>query len=263
MVRRKTSVLVVEDNLGDARLIQEYLRESQTIDASIEIVSTLAGAVEIMRDHAFDIVLLDLSLSDSSGLGSVRLLTRTAPTTPIVVLSGNEDYKLILESVQVGAQDYLPKQDVSTNSLSRAISSAIERQAMLVERETLASIGRTISSNLDIDVVFGSFAEQVRTLLPVDRMMLSWGDEDDSVLVHRHMWNDSSIPFDDHHRYVIPVQSWETFSTVGQGTIGWGSEHFGAASSSELEERFAENGFTSAMVTPLRAGDSTNGVLIA
>ena len=62
MDRRVTSVLVVEDNLGDARLIQEYLRESQTLDAQIDIVSTLGEAVEALNARQFDIVLLDLSL---------------------------------------------------------------------------------------------------------------------------------------------------------------------------------------------------------
>ena len=161
MIRRPTSVLVVEDNPGDARLIQEYLRESPTIEAELTMVSTLASAIDVVETKQFDVILLDLALSDSSGLGSVRALGRIASTTPILVLSGNEDYDLILQTVQAGAQDYLPKNDASTSNLSRAISSAIERQAMLVERDTLTKIGRIISSNLDIDVVFGQFADQV------------------------------------------------------------------------------------------------------
>ena len=103
MDQRRTSVLVVEDNPGDARLIQEYLRESPAIDASLTLVSTLAAAVEVLQTEQIDIVLLDLSISDSSGLYSFRTLIRTAPTTPIVVLSGNEDRELILQAVQVGA----------------------------------------------------------------------------------------------------------------------------------------------------------------
>ena len=167
MIRRPTSVLVVEDNPGDARLIQEYLRDSPTLDADLTIVETLEKAIDTLHTTSFDVVLLDLSLSDSSGLGSVRILSRTAERTPILVLSGNDDLELILQTVQAGAQDYLPKQDASTGSLSRAISNAIERQAMMIERDTLTKIGLTISSNLDIDVVFGQFADQVRTLIPI------------------------------------------------------------------------------------------------
>lgn len=261
MKRRSTSVLVVEDNPGDARLIQEYLRVSTTLDASIEMVATLAEAVESFRTGKFDIVLLDLSLSDSSGLGSVRVLTSISKTTPIVVLSGNEDEELVLQSVQAGAQDYLPKNDVSTSNLTRAISSAIERQSLLVERDTLATIGRIISSNLDIDVVFGNFAEHVQTLIPVERMVISWGDDEELCLVNRHTWGGLSAPWDHDGEYIVPIQSFSDFSDAEDGMIGWGSHLFGDLSAKEIERRTVAAGYNSAMFVPLRAGDATGGVL--
>ncbi|MBN4064264.1 response regulator [Dehalococcoides mccartyi] len=261
MIRRPTSVLVVEDNLGDARLIQEYLRDSKSLDASPKIVTTLAEAIEALENSNFDIVLLDLSLSDSSGLGSVRVLTRTAKSTPIVVLSGSEDFELVLQSVQAGAQDYLPKQDASTGNLSRAISSAIERQAMLVERETLARIGRIISSNLDIDVVFSKFAEQVKTLIPVERMLLSWADDEETCLVNRHVWGGGSAPWDTSEQYFVPIESIAVFHEVEDGAIGWGEHLFGDLGAREIECRSVEAGYNSSMFAPLRAGDATSGVL--
>ncbi|MBT3996643.1 MAG: response regulator [Chloroflexi bacterium] len=261
MIRRTTSVLVVEDNLGDARLIQEYLRESETLEAEIKIVTTLAAAVEFLQLKAFDIVLLDLSLSDSSGLGSVRVLTRTAKTTPIVVLSGNEDYSLILQSVQAGAQDYLPKQDVSTGNLSRSISSAIERQAMLVERETLATIGRIISSNLDIEAVFGKFAELVRTLIPIERMVVSWVDDEEKTLVNRHTWGGANAPGDRSCPHIVSIESLDVFSNVEDGSIGWGLPMVGLDTASQIEQWATHAGYNSAMFAPLRAGDSTGGVI--
>jgi signal transduction histidine kinase/DNA-binding NarL/FixJ family response regulator len=261
MIRRSTSVLVVEDNPGDARLIQEYLRESQTIDAELTVVPTLAEAMDAVQSTIFDVILLDLSLSDSSGLGSVRVLTRTAKRTPIVVLSGNEDYELILQSVQAGAQDYLPKRDASTNNLSRAINSAIERQAMLVERDTLATIGRIISSDLDIDVVFGKFAEQVQTLIPIERMVVSWGDEKQLCLVNRHTWGGRKAPWDGTEESVIPIQSFEKFSDVEDSVIGWGAPMVGESSAREIERKSIAVGYKSAMFAPLRAGDATGGLL--
>ena len=261
MIRRQTSVLVVEDNPGDARLIQEYLRDSPTIDAELTLVSTLEKAVDSLQNAAFDVVLLDLSLSDSSGLGSVRIISRTAEQTPILVLSGNDDYELILQTVQAGAQDYLPKQDASTGSLSRAISNAIERQAMLVERDTLTKIGRTISSNLDIDVIFGNFADQVRTLIPIERMVICWGDEEEMCLVIRHAWGGLNAPWDTPNQYIVPIQSFEAFSAAEDGVIGWGAPLFGELSANEMEKKSASAGYRSAMFAPLRTGDSTGGVL--
>ncbi len=261
MNRRSTSILVVEDNAGDARLIQEYLRESQTLNAELEIVTTIAEAVEALGRTKFDVVLLDLSLSDSSGLGSVRVLTRVSKSVPIVVLSGNEDHELVLQSVQSGAQDYLPKGDASASNLSRAISSAIERQSLLVERYTLATIGRIISSNLDIDVVFGNFAEHVQTLIPVERMVLSWGDEEELCIVNRHTWGGLSAPWDSEGEYIVPIQSFTDFSDAEDGAIGWGAHLFGDLSAREIERRTIKAGYHSAMFAPLRAGDATGGVI--
>ena len=261
MIRRPTSVLVVEDNPGDARLIQEYLRDSPTIDAELSTVATLEEAIDSLERTSFDVVLLDLSLSDSSGLGSVRILSRTAERTPILVLSGNDDYELILQTVQAGAQDYLPKQDASTGSLSRAISNAIERQAMLVERDTLTKIGRTISSNLDIDVVFGKFADQVQTLIPTERLVICWGDEEKMRLLIRHAWGGLNAPWDTTEQYIVPIQSYETFRSAEDGVVGWGAAFVGDLNAKEIERRSASAGYKSAMFAPLRTGDSTGGVL--
>jgi len=261
MIRRPTSVLVVEDNPGDARLIQEYLRESPIIAAELTMVSTLAGAIDVLDEKQFDVILLDLSLSDSSGLGSVRALARTAASIPILVLSGNEDYDLIQQTVQAGAQDYLPKNDASSSNLSRAISGAIERQAMLVERDTQTKIGRIISSNLDIDVVFGQFADQVRTLIPVERMVVSWAYPDDKIMLNRHAWGGMNAPWDSTDPFIVPIESVETFSATIDGVIGWGVPLFGAQSASEIERRTNNAGYMSAMFVPLRTGDATLGVL--
>ncbi|MEE8046515.1 MAG: ATP-binding protein [Dehalococcoidia bacterium] len=261
MIRRPISILVVEDNPGDARLIQEYLRDSPTILPEITLVSTLAAAVGLLQTKRFDVVLLDLSLSDSSGYGSVRVLTKTTKTTPILVLSGNDDHELVLATVQAGAQDYLPKQDASTGNLSRAISSAIERQAMMVERETLSKIGRIISSNLDIDVVFGQFADQVKTLIPIERMVVSWCDPDELCVVNRHTWGGLDAPWDSTGHYIIPIQAFDAFTESKDGVIGWGAPLFGELSAVEIEQRSAKAGYMSAMFAPLRAGDATDGVL--
>ncbi|MCH7970609.1 MAG: response regulator [Chloroflexi bacterium] len=261
MERRQTSVLVVEDNPGDARLIKEYLSESTTIDADITLVVSLAEAVEVLLYDQVDIVLLDLSLSDSSGLGSVRLLVRTASRTPIVVLSGNEDPELIQEAVQAGAQDYLPKKDASSSILSRVIGSAIERQTMLVERDTLATIGRVISSNLDIDSVFTLFAAEVRTLIPVVRMVLSWDDGVEDHLVNRFMWDSATVNGDISEQFLIPLHSREIFRSAKDGVIGWREPYFEKIAAHRAESESRSIGLASAMFAPLSAGDETVGLL--
>ena len=263
MDQRRTSVLVVEDNPGDARLIQEYLRESPAIDASLTLVSTLAAAVEVLQTEQIDIVLLDLSLSDSSGLYSIRTLIRTAPTTPIVVLNGNEDRELILQAVQVGAQDYLPKQDASSDILSRIMSNAIERQSMRVELDTLARIGRVISSSLNIDSVFDVVACEVRSLLPLDRMVVMWHNTDMNRLDQRHMWNSGKLSGDVSLQPVVPLHSRQEFRSMKKGVIGWGEPFFEKSGGLRAEHESRNVGLAATMFAPLIAGDEAVGLLSA
>ena len=263
MDQRRTSVLVVEDNPGDARLIQEYLRESPAIDASLTLVSTLAAAVEVLQTEQIDIVLLDLSLSDSSGLYSIRTLIRTAPTTPIVVLNGNEDRELILQAVQVGAQDYLPKQDASSDILSRIMSNAIERQSMRVELDTLARIGRVISSSLNIDSVFEVVACEVRSLLPLDRMVVMWHNTDMNRLDQRHMWNSGKLSGDVSLQPVVPLHSRQEFRSMKKGVIGWGEPFFEKSGGLRAEHESRNVGLAATMFAPLIAGDEAVGLLSA
>lgn len=101
-------VLLVEDNPGDARLLREYLSGAQ-IRFEVECVSRLAAAVERLRAGGIDVVLSDLSLPDSQGIETFHKLHEAAAQTPILVLSGSDDEALAVQTVELGAQDYLVK----------------------------------------------------------------------------------------------------------------------------------------------------------
>ena len=120
-------VLLVEDNPGDQRLVQEMLRESGD-GAVLTTVDRLDEALEPVSRGLADLVLLDLSLPDSNGVDGVRRLRAAAPEIPVVVLTGLHDRQVALEAVQAGAQDFLNKDDVDPESLTQAMRYALERQ---------------------------------------------------------------------------------------------------------------------------------------
>ncbi|WP_310422784.1 response regulator, partial [Chamaesiphon sp. VAR_48_metabat_135_sub] len=131
------NILLVEDNPGDIRLLQEILREVTTTRCQITPVMTLAAAIEQLSISTenipltpppFDIILLDLSLPDSQGIDSFLKLRDRSPNIPIVVLTGLNDETLALLAMQQGAQDYLIKGQVDRNLLLRSIRYAIERE---------------------------------------------------------------------------------------------------------------------------------------
>jgi PAS domain S-box-containing protein len=125
------NILLVEDNPGDIRLLQEILREVSTTEYRITAAMTLAEAIAqlLAIDRvAFDLILLDLSLPDSRDMSSFLSLRLQAPHVPIIVLTGLDDETLALSAMQQGAQDYLIKGQVDSNLLRRSIGYAIERE---------------------------------------------------------------------------------------------------------------------------------------
>lgn len=131
------SILIVEDNPGDSLLIKEYLAEGQRFSAEIMEAETLESALGLLVHYDFDVVLLDLSLPDSSGLDTVRRLITKFPELAVIVLTGLQDEEVALQSVRYGAQDYLEKQQLSANTLSKSIRYSIERKLALQEKEEL------------------------------------------------------------------------------------------------------------------------------
>ena len=120
-------ILLVEDNSGDVRLIQEMLSETAVVRFSLEIANSLAAALERLRAGGIDVLLLDLVLPDSSGVSTFTSVHAQIPTLPIIVLTGFGDQSLALNVVQQGAQDYLVKGQVDSNLIWRAIRYAMER----------------------------------------------------------------------------------------------------------------------------------------
>lgn len=121
-----TSVLLLEDNPGDADLVNIYLSEVGAYE--ITHVDRLDAALNQLREHSFDVVLSDLSLPDARGLDCVRRIQQMSPKSALIVLSGLEDDQVAMQAMQLGAQDYLPKRQINEQSLHRAIRYASERK---------------------------------------------------------------------------------------------------------------------------------------
>jgi signal transduction histidine kinase/HPt (histidine-containing phosphotransfer) domain-containing protein len=127
-------VLLVEDNLPDARLIAELLRESGELFA-VTHCERLAEAQEHLRGRPPEAVLLDLSLPDSQGLATLERVLAAAPAVPVLVLTGLADQQLATEAIAKGAEDYLIKGETYGRVMARAIHYAIQRKRMLLERQ--------------------------------------------------------------------------------------------------------------------------------
>lgn len=123
-----TQVLLIEDSTADARLLQEFLRESLYCEFELTHVDRLGGAIQQLHTSSYDVILLDLTLPDSDGLSSLRTLLQQAPSIPIVVLTNTNNPELAVEAVRQGAQDYLVKRQIQHEVLVRSLRYAIERK---------------------------------------------------------------------------------------------------------------------------------------
>jgi serine phosphatase RsbU (regulator of sigma subunit) len=120
-----TAVLLVEDDDGDALLVEELLLDA---GASVRMhrVNSLGEAKPLLA--AVSCVLLDLGLPDASGLAGVRWLRANTPQVAVVVLTGSADERRGVQAVAAGAQDYLVKGQVDGPLLARVIRYAVERR---------------------------------------------------------------------------------------------------------------------------------------
>ena len=120
-------VLLVEDNEIDARSLNRILERDNSTRFHVERACDLAEALQALDEGAYDCVLLDLSLPDSDGLDSIDRVVAASPACPIVVLTGYDDPAVAVQAVDHGAQDYLFKQRVDTETAARSIRYAVAR----------------------------------------------------------------------------------------------------------------------------------------
>jgi signal transduction histidine kinase len=148
MVESRIHILLIEDNPGDAELLEVMLAQVSGAPFSLECADHLAKGLARLTAGGIDIVLLDLSLPDSHGLDTFRRVKAAAPSVPIVVLSGTSDEMLAVKAVHEGSQDYLVKGQVNSQLLARGLRYAVERKQGELALQRLAQAERQARMDL-------------------------------------------------------------------------------------------------------------------
>lgn len=183
------NVLLIEDNPGDVHLVKTLLAQSNVAENAPSVINLthterLTRAQAMLYTDPCDLVLLDLSLPDADGLNSFLELNQSHPTIPVVILSGHADHDLAIQAVQLGAQDYLAKNDLSTNLLVKTIHHTIERHRLLLEISQRAS--ELEHQNLALNDFAHTVAHQIQGLLS---QMVGYAS-----LVDSHYQEELSVP---------------------------------------------------------------------
>lgn len=125
MISRTLRLLLVDDSPTYARSIQSALETCKDVRFVVERADSLHAAAAIIPTVAPDVILLDLILPDSIGLGTLRDMRARAPGIPIVALTALEDGELRNQVIRAGAQDYVVKSERDRTTLIRAVRYAL------------------------------------------------------------------------------------------------------------------------------------------
>jgi len=164
-------ILLVEDDVGDALLVEEMLSGLKAPLFAVTHVDRVAKAMDQLRVACFGAILLDLSLPDGQGMELVKAVRQAAPGTPIVVMSGQRDEELALKIVQEGVQDYCVKGHVDGFALARTLRYAIERKRIEdalrrsnSELAVLFHVSSTVSRCIDMRELLAEIIDTVTGL---------------------------------------------------------------------------------------------------
>ncbi|RCJ42711.1 hybrid sensor histidine kinase/response regulator [Nostoc minutum NIES-26] len=178
MVKIKIHILLVEDSPSDARLLRQVFsradqqewqmthveRLSEAIDITLKssMLTSDVSQLESKRQRKFNIVLLDLSLPDSTGLDTLKEYRLAIPDIPVVVLTGLDDEDLALQALAEGAQDYLVKDQITIQLLVRTVRYAIERGEILNKlRESEERIRQALAKEQELNELKSNFVAMV------------------------------------------------------------------------------------------------------
>jgi DNA-binding NarL/FixJ family response regulator/signal transduction histidine kinase len=150
MFQTPVKILLVEDSPSDAALLREGLPHNGAHQFHVTTVARMAEALACLRGESYDVVLLDLSLPDSTGIETLSHVQDAAPHLPIVVLTGADDERIGMEAVRRGVQDYLIKGQVEGRLVARSIRYAIERKRAQQEREITIEFLRRVNASTGV-----------------------------------------------------------------------------------------------------------------
>jgi signal transduction histidine kinase len=167
-VKSIRTLLIIEDNPGDARLLREIFRDDGSSATEMTHAGSMGEAERFLSGNTVDVILLDLGLPDVQGLAAIRRAHAAAPNAPLVVMTGLDDESLAAQTLREGAQDYLIKGQFESRSLLRTLRYAIERKRLeRLKDEFVSTVSHELRTPLtSIAASLGLLIGKVAGILP-------------------------------------------------------------------------------------------------
>lgn len=177
-------ILLIEDDEDDYLIAMDLLDEIPYVKYKLDWVSNISDAKEILKEKTYDLFLCDFYLSGESGFDFLKYAQQEYPKIPVIMLTGQDDYEIDCQALQLGASDYLVKGQINPSILSRAIRYALEhKKAQEIIKESEAELRK---SNVTKDKFFSIIAHDLRSpftaLLNLSNILLDdFEDLDDNT----------------------------------------------------------------------------------
>ena len=160
-------ILLIDSDLEEVNLIEEYLSGAHASLCTIDHVDRLSAGIDCLTQDKFDLVLLNLNLSDSTGPDTFSLVYEHPTNVPIIVLDDPADSERAARLIRQGAQDYLPKKELEAIRLAGAIRHAVERHAHTQELKTHVStldLAEQIQTKADLQKTEERFRQVITSI---------------------------------------------------------------------------------------------------
>jgi response regulator RpfG family c-di-GMP phosphodiesterase len=168
------NILIVDDSQAHRLLMKKNLLRA-IAQAGIHEAESGKDCFEQMGNTRHDLVLLDYSLPDTTGLEVLGRLRKEYAHVPVIMVTGQGNEQIIHEAVRLGASDYIVKDDGFLENLTRVVERTRVQQALKAQldhskKEILLRSGElailldatmAISSHLDLDRVLSILSEQI------------------------------------------------------------------------------------------------------
>jgi diguanylate cyclase (GGDEF)-like protein len=141
--------LMAEDNPADEEIVREMLSQAFGDKYAIVCVDKFSKIAEALTTNKFEVLILDMGLPDQSGINNVKEIGIKYPDLPIVVLTGQDDLEQAAGALQLGAQDYLSKNHITPEILSRSLYYAQERKQ--IEQRLKAALEDSAFRNTQLE----------------------------------------------------------------------------------------------------------------
>ncbi len=183
------TILIVDDCESDRQIFRDYIQNDPDRDYHILEAETVQQGLDVWRSHRPDITLLDYNLTDGNGLKFLQTIREYIcpdvykvalnPKLPVIMLTGNQDIRIAISAMNLGASDYLAKNDITEFLLRQSIRQFIDREAMRVQLEQaqirealIAKIAVNIHQFLNLEDICEAMAQDVRQFLKADRTLV-------------------------------------------------------------------------------------------